>query len=61
VGLVVPAKVGDSISSGDRLATIHAADESAAKAVLPAVEAAFTLRDEPVAPLPIVYARVDEA
>ncbi|HXF63528.1 MAG TPA: thymidine phosphorylase [Caldilineaceae bacterium] len=61
VGLVVPAKVGQQVQRGDLLAVIHAAGEASAAALLPAVQAAFTLRDEPVEPLPILYARVDEA
>jgi pyrimidine-nucleoside phosphorylase len=61
VGIVAPAKVGDRLAAGDLLATIYATNTAAAESILPAVQAAFTLRDAPVDPLPTVYARVGEA
>jgi pyrimidine-nucleoside phosphorylase len=58
VGLVVHAKVGDRLEPGAPLCTIHAADEAAAAALGPRVEAAFRVVDAPVKPLPVIYTRV---
>src|SRR5690606_34834872 len=61
VGVIVHAKVGDVVPAGAPLATIHAASEKDAQAVYDAVQAAFQVVDQPVAPLPILLGRVTSA
>ncbi len=58
VGIVLHAKVGDAVAPGGRLCTIHAADEKAAEMASQRVLAAYTLNDQPVAALPIIYDRI---
>lgn len=58
VGLIVAAKVGDAVAAGAPLATVYAATEEAAAAILPTIQAAYTLGDAPVARLPILLDRV---
>jgi pyrimidine-nucleoside phosphorylase len=60
VGVMVHAKVGDDVEAGTPLCTIHAASEEAAKGIMGQIVGAYTLGDEPVEPLPVVYARVME-
>jgi pyrimidine-nucleoside phosphorylase len=58
VGTVVHAKVGNHVSSGDPLCTIHAADHTTAEAILPRLRSAFTYAPDPAPPLPILYDRI---
>ena len=58
VGVVLRAKVGARVQSGDLLCTVHAADETAAQAAAARLLAAYTIWAEPVAPLPILLDRV---
>jgi thymidine phosphorylase len=57
----VHAKVGDRVTPTTPLCTIHARDHAGAQAVTAQLQAAYTLGDEAVASLPIVYARVTAA
>jgi pyrimidine-nucleoside phosphorylase len=61
VGVTVMAKVGDYVSAGDLLCTVHAADELPARAVRDRIVAAYTLDSQPVQPLPIVLDRIAAA
>jgi pyrimidine-nucleoside phosphorylase len=61
VGVTVHAKVGDRVTPTTPLCTIHARDHAGAQAVTAQLQAAYTLGDEAVASLPIVYARVTAA
>ncbi len=54
VGLVLRARIGDAVTAGAPLATIHAASDGDAEQVLPALIAAFTLGDAPVTPPALV-------
>lgn len=56
VGLMIQARVGDLVEAGQPLLTIHAADESAAAHVAPALLAAYHFSDQPVAPPALVEA-----
>lgn len=58
VGILFAAKIGAVVRPGERLCTIHAADEAAAEAAAARVEAAYTLTDAPVSPPPILLARI---
>ena len=58
VGVMVHAKVGDTVAAGNALCTIHAAHADAAQAVMAQILGAYTINDTPVSPLPIIYARV---
>jgi pyrimidine-nucleoside phosphorylase len=59
VGLIVHRKVGDAVSAGEPLFTVHANDEakleSASRRLLQAVE----WSDAPVNPLPLFYGTVE--
>ena len=58
VGVMVHAKVGDAVKAGAPLCTVYAASEDVARGVMGQIVGAYTLGDKPIAPLPIVYARV---
>jgi thymidine phosphorylase len=58
VGVMVHAKVGDAVDAGMPLCTIYAAQAADATEVMAQLVGAYTLGDAPVAPLPMVYARV---
>jgi thymidine phosphorylase len=58
VGLTDLCRLGDRLAKGDPIAWVHAATEAAADAAEAAVRAAFTLADAPVAPGPLVRARI---
>jgi pyrimidine-nucleoside phosphorylase len=60
VGVMVHAKVGDAVEAGTPLCTVYAASEAAAEGVMKEIVGAYTLGDEAIAPLPVVYARVTE-
>ena len=55
VGIVVHNKVGDKIEVGQPLFTIHANDSEKFSNACVSVMAAHSIRDEPVAPLPLFY------
>jgi len=61
VGVMVQAKVGQQVQAGDLLCTVHAADEASAAAVAEQVAAAYTLRSERAAELPMVLDRITGA
>ena len=55
VGFVLQRKVGDQVTPGETLVTIHASSSASAQEAAATVEAAFTLSDdEVVAPAPIL-------
>lgn len=58
VGLLCAAKVGDQVRAGDLLATVHAADDSAAQAVLARLQAAWQIAGEPTPALPVLLDRI---
>lgn len=60
VGVMVHAKVGDRVEAGAPLCTVYAANEEQARRVMGQIVEAYTIGDQPVMPLPIVYARVTE-
>lgn len=55
VGLILSAKVGDSVVAGDVLAQVYAADEEAAKRAADELLAACQIEDEAAAPRKLVY------
>jgi pyrimidine-nucleoside phosphorylase len=59
VGVVVHHKVGDRITPGDLLATVHANDPDRLAEAAARVRAAHQTRPEPVEPLPLFYGVVD--
>ena len=59
VGIEVHASVGDSVSIGDCLMTIHANDEIKLAAALDLLNGAVEFSDEPVEPLPLFYGVID--
>jgi len=58
VGAVLHAKTGDQVTHGMSLCTVYAANEEAGRSAAARIRDAFTLADEPVAPLPVVYERI---
>ena len=58
VGLDRIARIGDRLSPGDRLARIHAADETAADVAEESLRAAMSL-DEAAAPGPLILDRIE--
>jgi pyrimidine-nucleoside phosphorylase len=61
VGVMVHAKVGDQVDAGTPVCTIYAASDAAAQGVIGEISGAYTIGDQAVPPLPVVYARVTEA
>jgi pyrimidine-nucleoside phosphorylase len=61
VGVMVHAKVGDTVAKGEGLCTVHAADENAARWVMDRLIEAYTLRPDRAAPLPILLDRITAA
>jgi pyrimidine-nucleoside phosphorylase len=55
VGIVLRAKVGDRLDTGEPIGEVHARDDSAARAAADAVNAALAVRDDGVEPPPLVY------
>jgi len=55
VGIVLHAKIGDPVAAGQPLLTIHARSDSSACDAADRLLAAYTFRDRPVAPPPLVY------
>jgi len=60
VGLVLCKKRGDGVKAGEVLAYIHANDLQQVDAVSSAVQAAYSISDEPQSALPLVYGRVSK-
>jgi pyrimidine-nucleoside phosphorylase len=58
VGVMVDTKVGAYVHPGATLCTVHAADDDGAARVVDRLLAAYTLRAEPAAPLPILLDRI---
>jgi pyrimidine-nucleoside phosphorylase len=54
VGFVLHKKIGDHVSLGNALVTIHARTQEAADSIKPALQAAFQVVQTPVAPPPTV-------
>jgi len=59
VGLIVHAKVGDALKTGEPLFTIHANDETRLAAAEKRLLAAVEWSDAPVEPLPLFYGVVE--
>ncbi len=59
VGFVVHKKIGDSISPGDPLVTIHARTHEAAEHVKPILRQAFQVSDGSITPPPVVLEVID--
>lgn len=55
VGIVLGPKVGDPVQAGDRLFTIHAANEQDFEAARRRLLNAYTWSDEPVEPPPLIH------
>jgi pyrimidine-nucleoside phosphorylase len=58
VGLIMHARVGDTLDSGQPLVTVHASSEDAKEAAFDRLKGAITLSDVPVDPLPLFYDRI---
>jgi pyrimidine-nucleoside phosphorylase len=54
VGFVLHVKTGDAVAAGDSLVTIYAANDASAEAVLPQLEAAFSVTDHPSEAPPVI-------
>lgn len=59
VGLTHVAKVGDRVSAGDRLATIHANDPAKLEQALPYIRNAFRIGEGPAPQRPGIIDRID--
>jgi pyrimidine-nucleoside phosphorylase len=59
VGIILPAKIGDTFAAGDELAVIHANDADKAAQAEADLLAALTWSDDPVPPLPHFYGTVE--
>lgn len=55
VGLIVEAKIGDTVAQGDPLISIHAASDEAAQQVIASLQDAYTIGDTPAEPPPLIY------
>jgi pyrimidine-nucleoside phosphorylase len=60
VGIVLQAKVGTTVRSGDELCLIHARNESDFEAARTQMLGAFAWADQDVKPLPLVYEVIDQ-
>ncbi len=58
VGVVVEAKVGDRVSTGDPLARVSWNDRSRFDAALPVIERAFTISDAPPAATALIHEEI---
>ena len=58
VGLVVPHKVGDFVTAGDLLFTIHANDDARLETAKQKMLQAHKWSDDPVSPLPLYYGTI---
>ena len=59
VGIEAHCKVGDAVSSGDLLMTLHANDEARLQAALDELDDAIEYSPSPVAPLPLFHGFID--
>ena len=59
VGIEVHASVGDAVSAGDRLMTLHANDDASLLAALGLLREAVAYSDEEVDPIPLFHGLVD--
>jgi thymidine phosphorylase len=59
VGVVLQAKIGDRVTRGAPLATIHAADEDGATGATSELLAAYTISDRVVAVPPLILGEID--
>ena len=59
VGIQVWQKVGDAVSAGERLMTVHANDEGKLAAALKILADAIEISDEPLPALPLFYGVVE--
>ncbi|GAB4501798.1 MAG: pyrimidine-nucleoside phosphorylase [Anaerolineales bacterium] len=55
VGFLIHKKVGEAVSAGEALFTIHARSEAQAQDIRPRVSSAFQISDQAAAPLPLFY------
>lgn len=55
VGIVLGAKVGEHISAGEPLFTLHARDEATASAARQRLLAAYAWSEQPTSPPPLIY------
>jgi pyrimidine-nucleoside phosphorylase len=55
VGMVIPVKVGDEVSSGDLLGTVYGDDPDKVDQAREELQEAIVLSDQPVEPLPLFY------
>jgi pyrimidine-nucleoside phosphorylase len=60
VGIVVHHKVGDAVSAGESLFTVHARDEVMLRVAVDRVLQAHSWSDQPVPPLPLFYGVIRE-
>jgi thymidine phosphorylase len=54
VGFVLHKKIGDTVTTGESLATVHVASEEAVQVAMRHVRAAFQIGEARVEPLPTV-------
>ncbi len=59
VGLVVDSKIGDRLSEGDPLVTIHYNDDRRLEEVERMLAGAYHIQDEPPAPVHLVHRVLD--
>ncbi|MBR5712570.1 MAG: pyrimidine-nucleoside phosphorylase [Lachnospiraceae bacterium] len=59
VGILVDGKIGDRVWKDTCLGTLYATDETTAKVTAARFAAAFTITNEPVAPVKAVYGYID--
>ena len=59
VGLVVDSKIGDRLSAGDPLVTIHYNDDRRLEEVERLLAGAYHIQEEPPVPVPLVHKILD--
>lgn len=59
VGFVMPIQVGDQVTAGETLATIHAADEAGFEQAKQSILESIQIGDDQTDPLPLFYGIVD--
>jgi pyrimidine-nucleoside phosphorylase len=58
VGMVIPVKVGDEVSSGDLIGTVYGDDPDQVERARKELHEAVVLSEQPVEPLPLFYSTV---
>ncbi|MEZ4674279.1 MAG: thymidine phosphorylase [Caldilineaceae bacterium] len=58
VGILVEAKVGMQVITGDTLCLVHAQDQASAERAAERIQAAYTIAEQPTQSLPVVYERI---